>query len=233
MQVHNLMEDVVTKTVEGLFKDTSRVEPSLSECLQCRMDVICYVLNRIKPEYIISGRGLVHFEDDYHDKLQIQADIIALATEGIKKITEIKRPYYLGDKNPATKKYPFLYNFPAILGRVLNGKSFEPVDNTLVSLYFEGEPMRMIDSTWVNPYLIVKSTRGSFSFLPLPSPAAETGQKKNFPLELRISKDGYEPLSHFFNLELTSEKEQRVSYNMEWTYKTETLYLFPEGEKER
>lgn len=233
MQVHNLMEDVVAKTVEGVFKDNSKVELSLSECLHCKMDVICYVLNRIKPEYIISGRGLIHFEDDYHDKLQIEADIIALATEGIKKITEIKRPYYLADKNPVTKKYPFMFNFPAILGRVLNGKSFEPVDNALVSLYLEGEPMRMVDSTWENPYLIVKSTRGSFSFLPFPYPAAETGQKKSFSLELRISKEGYEPLNHFFNLELTSEKEQRVSYNMEWTYKTETLYLFPEGEKDQ
>lgn len=229
MKVHNLMEDIVLKTVDELFEDTSKVDPALSDCLHCKMDVVCYVLNRIKPEYIISGRGLIHFEDDYHNKIQLEADLISIASEGIKKITEIKRPYYSTSKPQKDRGYPYLFNFPAILGRVLHGKSFEPVENTLVSLFMAGSPVRMIDDTWENPYLIVRSTRGSFSFMPEPLRAETLNEKKNFSLELRINREGFEPLNHFFNIELTSEKELKANYNIDWTYKTETLYLFPEG----
>ncbi len=226
MNVHNLMEDIVKNTVEELFKDTTKVDPALSGCLQCKMDVVCYVLNRIKPEYIISGRGLIHFEDDYHKKIQLEADLIALAAEGIKKITEIKRPYYLSSEKKEIRQYPYFFNFPAIMGRVVNGKTFEPVYNTLISLYLDNKPARMIDTTWENPYLIVKSTRGSFSFMAEPFPSDTLGEKKEFSFELRISKEGFEPLNHFFTLEVISEKEMRTSYNIKWTYSTETLYLF-------
>ncbi len=232
MKVHNLMEDIVENIVTELFEDTTKVDPALSGCLQCRMDVVCYVLNRVKPEYIISGRGLIHFEDDYHDKMQLEADIIALASVGIRKITEIKRPYYLTTERKDPQDYPFLFNFPAIMGRVLNGKTFEPVENTLISLYLDDKPARMIDQTWENPYLIVRSTRGYFSFMAEPLPAEALGEKKSFSFELRIVKEGFEPLNHFFTLECTSEKEKKVSYTIEQTYSNETLYLFPEGDEE-
>lgn len=94
-----------------------------------------------------------------------------------------------------------------------------------------GEPVRMIDDTWENPYLIVKSTRGSFSFMPQPLPSEKEGETRLFSLEIRVKKEGFEDLNHFFDLSLTSETEMKISYNIEWTYKTETLYLFPEGRR--
>ncbi len=118
------------------------------------------------------------------------------------------------------------------MGRVLHGKSFEPVENALVSLFMDGEPVRMIDDTWENPYLIVKSTRGGFSFMPEPQPAESPEDEKLFSLEIRVEKEGFEPLSHYFDLSLSGEKAMKISYNIEWTYKTDTLYLFPEGESE-
>ncbi len=232
MKVHNLMEDVVIKAVDELFKDGSRVKPEIAECLHCKMDVVCYVLNRVKPEYIISGRGLIHFEDDYHNKIQMEADIISIASEGIKKITEIQRPYYNTPEKNTPKDSSYFFNFPAILGQVLNGKSFEPLDNVLVSLFMDGEPVRMIDNTWENPYLVVKSTRGSFSFMPMPVPSNKEKEKRLFSMELKVKKEGFEELNHFFDLALESETDMKTSYNIEWTYKTEPIYLFPEGEKE-
>ncbi|RKX92766.1 MAG: competence protein ComFB [Spirochaetes bacterium] len=232
MKVHNLMEDIVIKTVNELFENKSRVKSEIADCLQCKMDVVCYVLNRIKPEYIISGRGLIHFEEDYHKKIQLEADIISIASEGIKKITEIQRPYYKITKEDILKDAPFFFNFPAILGQILNGKSFEPLDNVLVSLFMGSEPVRMIDNTWENPYLVVKSTRGNFSFMPRPVPAEEENEQRLFSMELRVKKEGFEELNHFFDLTLKSEKDIKTSYNIKLTYKTEPLYLFPEGDEE-
>ncbi len=231
MKVHNLMEDVVTKVVDDLFKDESRVKPDIAGCMRCKMDVVCYVLNRLKPEYIISGRGLIHFEEDYHNKIQLEADIISIASEGIKKITDIQRPYYNTTEKNILKDSPYFFNFPAILGQILNGKSFEPLDNVLVSLFMDGKPVMMIDNTWENPYLVVKSTRGNFSFMPMPVPTDKEKEKRLFSMELKIKKEGFEELNHFFDLALESETELKASYNIEWTYKTEPLYLFPEGEE--
>lgn len=232
MKVHNLMEDIVINTVNELFENKSRVKPEIADCLHCKMDVVCYVLNRIEPEYIISGRGLIHFEEDYHKKIQLEADIISIASEGIKKITEIQRPYYKITEEDIFKDSPFFFNFPAILGQILNGKSFEPLDNVLVSLFMEGDPVRMIDDTWENPYLVVKSTRGSFSFMPRPVPAVKDNEKRLFSMELRVKKEGFEELNRFFDLTLESEKDIKTSYNIELTYKTEPLYLFPEEKEE-
>ena len=66
MDIHNLMEDIVLDTVNELFD--AKVQGASSvwcTCRQCRMDVACFVLNRLKPEYVLSGRGGAYSEIDY------------------------------------------------------------------------------------------------------------------------------------------------------------------------
>ena len=94
MDIHNSMEEFVYETVNEIFEEKAKSGFPLAHCYQCRLDVACYVLNRIKPEYIISGRGLAHYESDYQDHLQTSADIVALVNEGLRKIDARRRPYY-------------------------------------------------------------------------------------------------------------------------------------------
>ncbi len=47
MNVHNLMENIVIETVNDIFEDKKKEGFDMAECLQCRLDVACYVLNRI------------------------------------------------------------------------------------------------------------------------------------------------------------------------------------------
>ena len=71
MEIRNLMEDAVLAAVGELF-ELEEKDPRLGLCTcgQCRLDVACYVLNRIKPEYILSGRGLAYSERDMLEKVQ-------------------------------------------------------------------------------------------------------------------------------------------------------------------
>jgi len=226
MNVHNIMESIVLDTVNEIFEDKRKEGFDMAECLQCRLDVACYVLNRIKPEYIISGRGLLHFKDNYHELIQTKVDMVTLINAGIKKVTNTKRSYYNkkdANKNISTR---FLFNFPSIIGSVLRGDNFVPAENLSISLLFENTPSKMIDNTWQNPFTIVKSTNGSFTFMPEPVAADEENEERTFNFEIRIEDNNFETINHFFKLNLTSEKNLITTFSIERTYKIESLYLF-------
>lgn len=232
MEVHNMMEDIVLQIVAEVFEEKAGHGFSLAHCYQCQLDVACYVLNRIKPEYIISGRGLAHYESDYQDHIQKNADAVALVNEGIRKIDARRRPYYdqsVPEKVPEELSGP-VFNFPAIIGRILHGSTFEPLKEINVYLLQKGKPVAMIDTTWFNPYFIVESTRGNFTFLPRPLPAEDLGDQRTESFEVSIEAEGFSPLSHHFEVSLVSQKDVLYNFSMQNTYKIGELYLFPEDQ---
>lgn len=232
MQVFNVMEELVLETVNEVFEEMGRKGFTLAECEQCRLDVACYALNRLQPEYLISGRGVVHVENELRQNFQKRADIVALVNEGIRTITKTQRPYYAEsaaappEEKIESRKGSF-FNFPSILGTILNGKTFEPAENLDVFLYCGEELVPMIDRSWPNPYFVVRSTRGSFSFWPKPVKAGRKGEKRTFSLEIHAEKEGCQPIRHFLELQLTAEEEYRTSFSMEGSLKTGNLHLFP------
>ncbi len=226
MNIHNIMESIVLDTVNDIFEDKRKEGFDMADCLQCRLDVACYVLNRINPEYIISGRGLLHFEDNYHDRIQTKVDLVTLINAGIKKVSNTKRSYYnVGEtnKNISTQ---YLFNFPSIIGSVLRGDNFVPIENLSISLLFENTPAKMIDNTWQNPFNIVKSTNGSYTFMPAPIAADENDEERTFHFEIKIEDENFEPIDHFFELKLKSEKNIITTFSINRTVKIESLYLF-------
>lgn len=92
MDIRNIMEDAVKVLVEELFEREDR-EKRLGYCTcdQCKLDVECYVLNRVKPEYIVSSRGLAYSEKEGLDKVQRQADLISLVKEAWGKVSHTPR----------------------------------------------------------------------------------------------------------------------------------------------
>ena len=226
MNVHNIMESIVLDTVNEIFEDKRKEGFEMADCLQCRLDVACYVLNRIKPEYIISGRGLLHFEENYHELLQTKIDMVTLINSGIKKITNTKRSYYNTSETNNSIPAGYVFNFPSIIGSVLRGDNFVPAENLNVSLLFENTPAKMIDNTWQNPFTIVKSTKGNYTFMPAPVAADKVNEERKFNFEIRIEDPNFEDISHFFVINLISEKNIITTFSMGRTQKLEKLYLF-------
>jgi competence protein ComFB len=232
MKVHNMMEDLVFNRVMEIFDEKAETGFPLSGCYQCRLDVACYVLNRIKPEYLISGRGLAHYETEYQVHVQKNADIVALINEGIRKIETRQRPYYRQpshETDDTISRGP-VFNFPAIIGRILHGTTFEPMKDIHVALLQNGKPAQMIDYTWQNPYFVVESTRGNFTFLPRPVRAEKAAEKRDFPFEVRVEADGYTSIQHHIELSLNAEAEVKQNFSMHHTHKIGELYLFPEDQ---
>lgn len=232
MRVHNMMEDLVEKMVNEVFEEKESAGFPLAGCYQCRLDVICYVLNRIKPEYLISGRGLAHYDKDFQNHMQKNADIAALINEGIRKIETRQRPYY--SQKPAEEEPPLVegpaFNLPVISGRLLHGKTFEPIEDIHVALLENETLVPMIDYTWQNPYLLVEGTRGNFTFLPRPVSARKKGETLNVSFEIRVEAENYTTLRHFFELHLEAQQEVNGSFSMDKILKIGDLFLFPESQ---
>jgi len=151
MRVHNLTKDLVIQKVKEVFSQKEDlVHRGFCISPQCELDVVCFVLNRMPPEYVVSGRGMAHVEQDYRKNSQKITDIVALINEGLEVVTRNQRPR--GNTEPSEEQLGYFWNFPSIIGRLFNGLNFEPIPDTEVFLLSEGVPVRVIDPNWQNPY---------------------------------------------------------------------------------
>jgi competence protein ComFB len=232
MRVHNLMEDMVLAQVNQIFDEAETQEDrKICTCYQCRLDVSCYVLNRIPPAYTVSGRGMAHHETETRSDIQKNVDLVALINEGIGKVSRTMRPHLPHDNGrPLPHPDGPLFNFPLILGRILDGSTFEPLSEGTVTLQNANcEPVQMMDPNWPNPYTIVTNTAGHFNFWPFPAKADEMGTGKVFSFRLTACSEKYEELQHFFELALVAQAEFSDSCSLEYNHKLPDLHIFPRG----
>jgi competence protein ComFB len=230
MEIHNLMEDLVLDTVNELFDTKEKGSAgSWCTCRQCRQDVACFVLNRLKPEYVVSGRGVAYVEQDYGEKLQRIADVVSMVREGWSKVNASKRPNH--PHSDSEDGQPWIsgpvFNLPPIMGRLFNGSNFEPISNITIRLY-EGETLvPMMDSNWQNPCSIVEHTAGTFIFWPRPVQCATPGETRLFSYEIRAEVPGFEDLSHFVELKVVSAPAACMQFSMHIVHHLTDLIVFP------
>ena len=233
MDIHNINEDVVVKAVHKIFDEIENSGNPKEYCLcyQCRIDTVCYTLNRIEPHYVVSNRGYTRIDPNSIKSQQLEADITSLIYKGIRLVNHNQRPTssHEGKSGPIQKAHHPVYDIPTIAGRIFNGASFEPAANVDVELYYEGELIAMRNNNWQNPYTMVSSTPGAFSFWPAPVVADAPEMTKEFKFALRIKSPDFEPLNHFFTVLITSKFHTPHSYALNRTYKLPDLYIFPAG----
>lgn len=229
MNVHNIMEEIVKNRVDSLYDQIKKEKANwlTCDCLNCREDVVSYVLNRVTPKYVVSGRGVTYSANLFHDH-QLRADINAICLEGIRIISSTKRPFHehpreeckiSGEKSPA-------FNFPTFVGTVLDGNTFEPVAGAEILLKMNGKPIEMVDRTWINPALTYKSTNGTYSFWGKSVPAEKNGILKTFYFTIDISAPGYMPAIYNFELPVKSEPQIQEEFNANYSVKIKEIIIF-------
>jgi competence protein ComFB len=236
MEFHNTSEDTVVAAVQSIFDTIQKDgnQEGFCLCYQCRMDTICYVLNRIEPHYVVSNRGFARMEQDINHH-QNEADIASLIYKGIRLVNHNQRPTAPHDGTPTQtpKVNKPIFEIPPISGRIFNGISFEPIVGVDLALYCEGELVSMRNNNWQNPYTMVPSTPGVFNFWPAPVDAETTDVSKVFKYTVKVDSPDYEPLSHYFSITAVSKFHTPHSYTQNRTFKLPDLYLFPPGEAEQ
>jgi len=238
MELHNTMEDIVVARVNDIFEaiDKDGSERKYCTCNQCRMDIVCYALNRVRPHYIVSNRGASRVRSDTIERQQQIADITAMIHEGFKQVNHNQRPFFdhaPGEGGTGQDKNVPAFNVPTIMGRIFNGNNFAPISDVVVELLCNGELVPMKDGNWQNPYRIVSNTEGAFSFWPAAVTASAVNEPKIFEYTLRASAPEFETLTHFFKISITSEIQATASFSLTRTYKLPSLYMFPPGEAEQ
>ncbi len=228
MMIHNVTEDRVRQKVREIFDEEKRTqEIGLKTSYQNELDVICYVLNRAKPEYVVSGRGLAHRQADYQNRIQQETDLETLILEGIRKISQRQRPQADSQQNPSKLPQGPFFNFPTVMGRVFHGEDFSPAaDVDIYLLDSQGTIVQPIDPNWHNPFHLVSNTAGTFLFWPPPVKAEKAGEERTFSFEIRIAEEGYEEINHFFEMPLTAEDSYEENFNTTNSFKVKDLYLF-------
>ncbi len=230
MDIRNLMEDKVIQLLNEICADEERggnkryITDEAS-----RVDVACFVLNRVPQRYVSSGRGFAYLEADINDNPQIQVDIVTHIHDGLRRVTEIQRSYYsdtpeVHDELPRGTKA--VYYFPTIKGRIFNGMSFEPISDVKISITHQGKALRMVDSRWPNPYSIVGNTPGTYLFWPKAVPASNVDVEEIFEFSLEVNDARYEPFVHYFTIPVRSDLPQ-VSKSFIRDYSVNDLFLLP------
>ena len=233
MDIRNIMEDSVKVLVEELFAREDREKRlGFCTCDQCKLDVACYVLNRVKPEYIVSSRGLAYSEKEGLDKVQRRADLISLVREAWGKVSHSPRPTsdHVGARPFDAEREGPVYNFPTVMGRVFDGRTFAPLGEGVVRLLSDGEESEMVDPNWQNPFVLAGATGGTFIFWPRPVPATSEELEGKFVFEIKVEVPGLEVLSHFIEIDLMPERSVRLDFSLQRVHKVADLYLFPEGQ---
>ncbi|MDR1893698.1 MAG: late competence development ComFB family protein [Spirochaetales bacterium] len=225
----NQMEKLVLDTVDDFADSLEAHNSPICTCPQCRLDVTCYVLNNIPPQYIISSRGMAHLQADYQLKIQKTADVIQMTKQGFEIVSRVKRPGFVhkGEAAGEIIEEKPCFNFPLITGQLLNGQNFAPLNEKQeVSLLIDGWPAEMCNSNWPNPYILVPTLPGNFMFLPKPFFTAQPGETRTFSLTLQLKAEGYHNLSHNFTLDLVSDSRVLSALKTNKKYTVQELYAF-------
>ncbi len=224
MQIYNITKERVSELVNKAFESEDRPK-DLCLCYQCRLDVMCHVLNRAKPVYVLSERGIAHLKDNYSASLQDLADLTMLVENGIQLVSKAKREHHLDPEKSEVIESEAYFNFPTITGVLLAGETFAPVAAN-VTLKIDGKLVEMKDSKWFNPMSINDVNNGYYLFWPKAIPSSQPGIYRKFVFQLDIESDDFENTTHFFDLEITSEKELNEEFQAHQTHTCSNILLF-------
>ncbi len=198
MIIKNYMEDYVSKLVKFVLRQRKEKLGEKGE-----YDVIAYVLNRVRPRYMVSSRGQIHTIKDLFYSFQERADILKLILEAIDIVKSRRKSDSTEILLEGIEQNKSYFIFPVLMGRVFDEDYF-PAIGAEVTLLMNGKKMEMINSSWSNPYILNKSSKEYFNFLAKPIPAEDLGKVCEFPLDVKITLRGFKDYIYRVDLSLKS-----------------------------
>ncbi len=232
MFFHNVMEEILYKEVNRLYDEAKRNDEKwlVCDCIQCRVDAMCYALNRVKPRYIKSGKGLAYFfQVDFKMGSQFFVDISSVASEAI-KVVQANRGPHTEEVEEDVMEFRAAFNFPTIKAKINDGNNQSPMTDVSVKLLMDDELVEQMDILWDNPYTVHGNMGGVCTFWPKPKKAEDEGIIKDFNFVLVVEKEGYESVRHAFTLPVVSTKTANKSFDITDCHEIKDIFMFSSGE---
>ncbi|HBD95501.1 MAG: hypothetical protein A2015_08035 [Spirochaetes bacterium GWF1_31_7] len=231
MDVHNIVEDLVKRFLNDILNE----KKDICKCEQCRLDMACYILNKTKPMYVVSSRGIIHSENNKRESNQADIDILSLVKEAVDVIS--RTPRHTDDSieeqqliQSSTPQDKHIFVFPAIVGRIIDSDTLNPISNATVFLYQSNSeiPVTMFNHRWENPIQLLPKMDGTFSFWPKPEKATNNGIQKSFQMNIEIKWNNNSSLRKFFEItSISSENSGEVNLS-DRVYRLDDIYVSPE-----
>lgn len=231
MEIHNLMEDEVVNLIHSIC-DEEETAREFGYCTtpECRVDAVCYVLNRTQPRYVSSARGMSHTAYEQERDTQAHIDVVALAHEALRRISSFRRSYYTDNEPDRQDDSGEMEDttLPIITGRLLDAETFSPVSDVTVTLLHQGKVIPMVDRRWDNPYEVTGNTFGRYSFWPR-SPQLEDGQSE-CEFSIAVDDPRFEQFRHYFCVPVVDERTSRSGAGLirHFEHPLPDLYLVPD-----
>ncbi len=178
----NYMEEYVSNVVDSVLQK-EKIE--LGE--KGRLDIIAYVLNRVKPKYTVSQRGQIHIINNLKESLNERVSIIKLVFEALNIV--LQRRHGENEDVDFSIKFDHKSNyfvFPTLIGAVYDDQ-LNPLEGAKIELFIDDRKVEMITQNWQNPVILAKASHGYYSFLPMP--IAGDGER-TFDLKILIEFKG-------------------------------------------
>lgn len=195
MYLVNLMEDKVSKLADSYLK--SKNIPVNSNM---RMDIIVYTLNRVKPKYVTSARGVLHSVFD-KDSIQVNADILSIIADACEIVRRRENDTLL-DFTPSIEENGNYLVYPSILGNVYSSNNFEKVDEALVYIYNKNTLLEGYGTNFPNPAIVSEHVPGKFMFCFLPQ-KIETKDIIQINLDIVVESKKYSKYKSTLSFKIT------------------------------
>ena len=234
MFIHNTIEDIVLKYLNEILLEKN---DKICKCEQCFNDMACYALNKIKPMYVVSSRGIIHIENKRREDRQDEIDVYTTISEAIDVVSSTRRHevnsnyVYKSEQfnvNPDKKlSDKYFFNFPQLVGRIFDSSNLAPIYNAELILYdkMSENQITMFNNLWLNPVELVSQMEGTYTFWPAPVPAKKSDIQKDFYMNISVIKKGYEPVIKFFFIRLVSSNELRNYITKEHIFYIDDIFI--------
>ena len=215
MYIHNNIEDLVFKYLDDVLAS----KDNICKCNQCKTDMACYALNRVKPMYVVSSRGIIHTENRRREDRQDEIDVFTTVSEAVDIVSSTRRHEITSDykynivedktKTGYKTDEGCFFNFPQLIGRIFDSSNLAPIFDAEIVLYDKmiENKIKMFNDSWENPVKLVPQMEGTYSFWPASIPAEKSDIQKDFYMNISVTKKDYEPVIKFFFIRLVSTKE--------------------------
>lgn len=175
MKLKNYQEDIVLHLIELILQEQSQKNGYDEFFIN---DVAAYTLNRLKPKYIMSERGVTRFissnlDDSEPDTgLSEYVKIMLLINHAVWIVQSRRTADVQGTADPHEEIMEGVHNYPFMVGKVINPKDRIPAGAEL-TLMLNGELAVSAEPGWPNPYVLHEHTKGYYSFWPAPSSCSQ------------------------------------------------------------
>ena len=233
MFFHNVMEEILYKEVNRLYDEAKKNEEKwlVCDCIQCRVDSMCYALNRVKPRYIKSSKGLAYFfQLEFNRGSQFFIDVSSVAMESMRVVQSNRRPHTSDEMEEDITTYKAAFNFPTIKCKINDGNNQNPMNDVVVSLFMDDKLVDQMDILWDNPYTVHSSMGGVCTFWPKTQKADAEGITKDFNFVLVVEKEGYESVKQAFTISVTSTKNASQNFDITSCHEIKDIYMFSSEE---